>query len=109
MSHREQKALFYIAYDAIARDAKRLATKPDVERKYGKTKWEDLNTKIKEVVVDLRYRGDYIPTTRRKIQWSVAKDDLKTFTKLMSDRSYWVTTIGVPSDRFNRRKNYLLG
>ena len=79
-----------------------------MERAYGKTDWNQLNSAIKEVVVDLRYRGDYTPTTRRKIQRAVAANNLQLFTQLMSDESYWMGTIKVPKDRFLRRKNALV-
>lgn len=75
---------------------------------YGKTDWARLNSAIKDVVVDLRYRGDYTPRTRRKIQRAIAANDLKKFTVLMSDRNFWVNQIGVPKNRFERRKNYLV-
>ncbi|CAB4008787.1 Hypothetical predicted protein [Paramuricea clavata] len=108
ITHNQQKKLFYIAYDAIAADARRLATKPDVQRAYGKTNWARLNSAIKDVVVDLRYRGDYTPTTRRKIQRAIAANNLKSFTQLMSDQNYWLKQIKVPRDRFLRRKNALV-
>ena len=104
----QQKNLFKISYSEIAADTKRIATKPDVQAKYGKTNWDGLNTKIKDVVVDLRYRGDYTPETRKKIQKAIADNDLKEFTKLLSDKNYWVKERGVPEDRFQRRKNALL-
>ena len=59
------------------------------------------------MVVDLRYRGDYTPGTRRKIQKAIAANDLKEFKKLMSDRDYWVKTRGVPESRFEARKKAL--
>lgn len=108
ITHNQQKKLFYIAYDSIAADAKRLATKPDVQRAYGVTNWSRLDSTIKDVVVDLRYRGDYTPTTRRKIQRAIAANNLKLFTRLMSDENYWLKKIGVPKDRFLRRKNVLV-
>ncbi|XP_028399277.1 uncharacterized protein LOC114522730 [Dendronephthya gigantea] len=108
ITHEQQKKLFYIAYDPIAADARRLATKPDVQRAYGRTNWALLNNAIKDVVVDLRYRGDYTPTTRRMIQRAIVANDLQKFTLLMSDSNYWLNTIRVPRDRFLRRKNALI-
>ncbi|CAB4007938.1 Cytoplasmic dynein 1 heavy chain 1, partial [Paramuricea clavata] len=107
ITHEQQKKLFYIVYDPIAADAERLATKDDVVKKFGKTDWAKLNNAIKEIVIDLRYRGDYTPTTRNKIQRAIVANDLKLFTELMSDENYWRKKIGVPEDRFLRRKNYL--
>ena len=75
---------------------------------YGKTDWGRLNPKIKKVVVDLRYRGDYKPETRRKIQKAIADNDLQSFKNLMSDKDFWVKKMGVPEDRFKRREDALL-
>ena len=88
----------------MADDAKRLATKPDVVEAYTNTNWDGLNDAIKDVVVDLRYRGDYDARTRKKIQNAIAANDLNAFKSLMSDRDYWVKQRGVPPDRFERRK-----
>lgn len=107
MTHKQQKQLFTKTYNSMADDAKRIATKSDVVKKYGKTNWNGLNDGIKDAVVDLRYRGDYTPATRRKIQSAIAANDLKKFTKLMSDEDYWVKERGVPKDRFERRKKAL--
>ena len=76
-----------------------------MEKTYGKTDWDGLNRKIKDVVVDLRYRGDYTSTTRKKVQKAIANNGLEEFT--MSDRDYWVGERGVPKDRFKRRKKAL--
>ena len=104
ITHEQQKKLFDITYKEEAAEAKRIATKSDVEEAYGKTDWDKLNDAIRDVVVDLKYRGDYTPKTRKKIQAAIASNDLKRFTKLMSDRDYWLKQIGVPKDRFERRK-----
>ena len=98
------KKLFDITYKEEAAEAKRIATKSDVEKAYGKTDWNKLNDAIKDVVVDLKYRGDYKSKTRKKIQAAIAANDLKRFTELMSDRDYWVKQIGAPEDQFERRK-----
>ena len=78
-----------------------------MQKKYGTTDWDRLNSAIKEVVVDLRYRGDYTPATRRKIQSAIAANNLALFTKLMSKEDYWRNEIKVPRDRFWRRVNAL--
>lgn len=96
-----QLALFEIEYARQEADARRLATKPDVTAAYGPTDWEALHPTIREVVVDLRFRGDYTPTTRRFLQVCVAKGDLAAFTQEIGNRENWP---GVPTDRFERRK-----
>lgn len=108
ITREQQKKLFQISYNRISADAKRLATKSDVQRMYGRTDWGRLNSKIKDVVVDLRYRGDYTAAARRKIQKAIVKNDLRSFKKLMSDEDFWVKKMKVPKDRFQRRKDALL-
>ena len=106
ITHKQQKELFAKTYESIEKDTKRLATKEDVTEAYGATDWDNLQTPIKEVLVDLRYRGDYTPSTRKFLQKHVANNDLKEFYKIMSDKSKWEN---VPKDRFDRRVNYLKG
>lgn len=97
----QQLRLFEIEYARQAADARRLATKADVTKVYGATDWDALDTTIREVLVDLRFRGDYTPTTRRFLQVCVAKGDLAAFTQEIGNRENWP---GVPTDRFERRK-----
>ncbi len=97
----QQSALFDIEYARQEADTKRLATKADVTRAYGATDWDNLNATIKEVLVDLRFRGDYTPSCRRFLQTCVAANDLAAFTVELADRQRWPD---VPKDRFDRRK-----
>ncbi len=104
---RQQKRLFLIAYDELAGDVKRICRKHDVEAKYGVTDWDGLDPIIRDIVVDLRYRGDYTGGTREKVQHCVVGNDLEKFAELMSNELYWVRQRGVPNDRFRRRKEYV--
>ncbi|CAB4005151.1 Hypothetical predicted protein [Paramuricea clavata] len=101
----QQKKLFEITYKAMEKDVRRIVNKKDVVELYGKTDWNKLLPAIKEILIDLRFRGDYTPETRKIIQRAVAKNDLKTFTALMKDRNNWKN---VPKHRFERRVNYLI-
>ncbi|CAB4005152.1 Hypothetical predicted protein [Paramuricea clavata] len=101
----QQKKLFEITYEAMEKDVRRIVNKKDVVELYGKTDWNKLLPAIKEILIDLRFRGDYTPETRKIIQRAVAENDLKTFTALMEDRNNWKN---VPKDRFQRRVNFLL-
>lgn len=98
-----QLVLFRLVYDEIAADARRLATKPDVTRVYGATDWEALHPAIRDLVVDLRYRGDYTPRSRRFLQAHVARNDLVAFAAGIADERNWP---GVPRDRFLRRRAF---
>ncbi len=69
------------------------------------TLWDGLDPAIQTILVDLRYRGDL--THSRWDSWlddAVLANDLSAFTTIMSDRDKWSA---VPSDRFNRRVDFL--
>ena len=78
----------------------RIVNKKDVVQHYGKTNWNKLHPAIKKVLIDLRYRGDYKPKTRKIIQRAVADNDLKKFTALMANQKNWKS---VPKFRFQGR------
>lgn len=107
ITHEQQKILFQIVYAELKKDVIRISTKEDVEKKYGVTDIENLHPAIMELVVDLRYRGDYKPRTRLKVQPLMVNNDLQGLAALMADEGYWVNTYNVPKDRFNRRKKYM--
>ena len=98
-----QLKLFEITFARLAADTKRLATKADVTRAYGATDWDALDGTIKEVLVDLRFRGDYTPSCRKFLQVHVAANDLTRFAAEIGDRDRWPN---VPKDRFDRRKAF---
>ena len=104
ITHQQQKDLFAFTYESIKKDVIRLSTKADVERAYGVTNFDTLNSAILEIVVDLRYRGDYTPTSRKKVQPCMVNNDLAAFRTLMADRNFWSN---VPPDRFNRRVEFV--
>lgn len=97
----QQLRLFEIEYARKEADTRRLATKPDVTRAYGATDWQALDPTIMDVLVDLRFRGDYTPAIRRFLQGCVASNDLEAFARELGNRERWP---GVPEDRFQRRK-----
>ena len=98
-----QLALFGIEYQRQADDTKRLATKADVTEAYGRTDWDALNPVIREVLIDLRFRGDYTPSCRKFLQKHVAANALAAFVVEIGNRDRWPN---VPQDRFDRRKRY---
>ena len=100
----QQKKLFEITYTQIEKDVIRICSKADVVEAYGATNWQSLNQKIKDLLVDLRFRGDYTPTSRKFLQKHVANNDL---TKCMAEISIKANWPSVPPDRFKRRKEYL--
>jgi hypothetical protein len=99
-----QKALFELTYTSLSADTQRLATKADVVAAYGNTDWDKLDPAIQDILIDLRFRGDYTGDARAIIQKYVSANDLDGFTKVMSDKDNWKN---VPADRFKRRKEFL--
>ncbi len=102
ITQQQQVNLFNISYKEEEAETKRLCTKVDVTSKYGKCDWAKLDSAIKQILVDLKFRGDYTGSTRKFLQKHVAANDTKGFLKALSDRSKWISQ-RVPSDRFQRR------
>ncbi len=103
----QQKALFVLTYKELEGDVIRICGKADVVAKYGALTWDTLHPAIRDLLVDLRYRGDYTGATREKVQPPAVKNDLAAFRRALSNEDYWVEQRGVPKDRFRRRRKYL--
>jgi hypothetical protein len=99
-----QLKLFQMTYAHQAREAERVCTKSDIAAKYGTCDWSKLHPALQEVVIDLKFRGDYTPAVRTRIQHTISKNDPQRFLDLLSDRAFWP---GVPADRQRRRIEYL--
>jgi hypothetical protein len=100
----QQLALFKISYDDAVKDVKRISADAANVSEYGTVDWDNLNSIIKDITVDLRFRGDYTKSSRKNIQKSIADNDLKEFKKQLKDSTKWP---GVPQDRFDRRVKFL--
>ncbi len=107
ISTAQQWHLFNATYAELEGDVLRICRKADVVAKYGQTDWSDLDPLIRDIVVDLRYRGDYTGATRERVQPTLVANDIAALTALMADKEYWVGSRGVPNDRFKRRRDYL--
>jgi len=103
----QQKALFEVTYAEHVTDVRRICDKDDVVRKYGRTDWDPLHPAIKDMLVDLRYRGDYSGTTRNRVQPLVVDNDLFGLQETMADKTYWMQNRRVPRDRFDRRADFM--
>lgn len=102
ISQQSQKALFDMTYRVEEESARVVCQRADA--KYGKCNWDALNPAIRELIVDLEYRGDYTPASRKLIQPLIVANDLDGLTKVMADQSNWPS---VPQDRFQRRKAFM--
>jgi len=100
-----QEKLFALSYLEMEEDVKRICNKEDCIAAYGEVNWEELNSAIKGVVIDLRFRGDYTPACRKSLQPIIVSNDLEAFTANLKSRAQWRN---VPEDRFKRRVFFLL-
>ncbi|WP_431297497.1 pesticin C-terminus-like muramidase [Rahnella sp. PAMC 25559] len=110
ITRKQQYDLFIITYQKLEDDVKRICQKTATIQAYhpntsvtSDQAWDDIPQKIKEILVDLRYRGDYTPTIRSHLQHAAYAGDLSTFGSVLSNSSLWKN---VPNDRFQRRVNY---
>ncbi|GAB6388944.1 pesticin C-terminus-like muramidase [Stutzerimonas marianensis] len=105
ITRKQQHDLFVFVYEFMEKDVRRICEKRDVIEAYGATDWDALHPKIKDMLVDLRYRGDYTPDIRALLQEYVASNDLARFSSVIKNRSNWPQNL--PSDRFLRRSRYI--
>lgn len=99
----QQQALFGQTYDLMEADVDRISSKSDTVERYGDVDLATVDPAIRDLVIDLRYRGDYTSTSRRSVQPLLVNNDLAGFAELMADEDQWGN---VPDDRFARRRDY---
>lgn len=112
ISPEAQQELFGTVYAEMQADVQRIsnnyaatvAERDGVPRESLEVDLEALDPAVRDLAVDLRYRGDYTPATRRLVQPLIINNDLEGLQAAMQDRDFWS---GVPEDRFNRRVQFL--
>ncbi|HWN69774.1 MAG TPA: SH3 domain-containing protein [Haliangium sp.] len=112
----QQKVLFYIAYDRLAADvvrisasyARTLAGRTGRPEAAFQIDWTRVHPAIRDLLVDLRYRGDYRTDTRPRVQPPAIANDVRALYEVIRDRAYW-SGLRVPADRIERRVRYLEG
>ena len=98
-----QQKLFEITYASEESTARGVCER---DKRFGTSEWDKLHPGIQEMIVDLKYRGDYTVDTRKYVQPFIVANDLAGFAKAIADEKYW-TDRGVPLDRFKRRKAFM--
>jgi hypothetical protein len=98
----QQRLFAEIVSPAMIDDVKRILVKADTVRAYGALSWDALPTAARELLFDLRYRGDYIPATRRLLHPALVAGDFRGVVRLMEDRQLW-RRFGVPEGRIDTR------
>jgi hypothetical protein len=104
ISQEAQVKLFEISYREEEAEVKRISAKPDCVAAYGKVDWDKTHPAIRDIAVDLKFRGDYTSETRKLVQKLLATNDLANLKRVMAAKSSWSA---VPDDRFKRRNDFL--
>lgn len=99
-----QVALFMTTYNALKADVARICAKPDVVATFGACDLAKTDPAIVDILVDLRFRGDYTGSSRGLVQKAAAQNDLAGFAAALQKAANWPN---VPKDRFNRRAAFL--
>lgn len=112
-TRKQQHQLFVYTYQLMEADVRRISVANATLNKYlpsmvsqGEEAWNAIDGKIKDLMIDLRYRGDYKPATREKIQEYCYKNEFSGLKQAMRDEMFWISTHNVPPDRFNKRKEF---
>ncbi|HAP61926.1 MAG TPA: hypothetical protein DCR93_21305 [Cytophagales bacterium] len=100
----QQRELFIMTYAGLKADVVRISNKADVLQVYGATNFDTLDRRILDIVVDLRYRGDYSGATRKRVQPCMVRNDVAGMAEVIRDREFWRN---VPEDRFRRRVDFI--
>jgi hypothetical protein len=99
--------LYVNTYTQMALQVEDICASFAVVAKYGATNWNALNQRIKDVLVDMIYRGDYNSTTRQFFQADVAADNLSRFISDISNRNEFASNL--TQLRLQARINYAKG
>lgn len=104
ISPEAQIRLFEISYREEEAEVRRISDGDSCRSTYGKVDWDKLNPAVLDIFVDLKFRGDWSPATRKFCQKHLVNNDLAGLAECMKKQANWS---GVPADRFKRRNDYL--
>ncbi|WP_338023495.1 calcium-binding protein [Archangium primigenium] len=107
ISQSAQKNLFNTVYAEHEKDVLDISNSPSRLEAFGRVDWENLDPALLDVAVDLRFRGDYKPETRKDFQPLLVNNDLQGLKDLLSDEDKMLNDWKVPRDRFERRRDYV--
>lgn len=98
----QQRIFTEVIRPAIIDDIERILEKPDTVSAYGAISWSSLPQAARELLFDLRYRGDYTPATRKFLHPALVAGDYTGLVRIMEDRALW-RRFGVPEGRIDTR------
>lgn len=105
ITRKQQHLMFNDVYDYMEEKTRVLLTKPDVKAKFGVVDWDNLPRNVKDVLVDLTYRGDNSPRTREGFVPALVNFDGDRFVDVMDDENRLWTS--VDQNRRVRRVEHL--
>ncbi|HGS4444299.1 TPA: hypothetical protein ACMDNL_002296 [Vibrio cholerae] len=115
ITRKQQYIIFNIVYEYLENKTRILFTKSDVQEAYGVIDWGGMPSKIKDVVVDITYRGYSYLKARMYYIHVLSKDKDKDkdkdkesrhyndFTLVMKDTNIWIDVVMKVKNRFLRR------
>ena len=105
LTRKQQHLMFNEVYAYMEEKTRILLTKPDVRAKFGVVDWDNLPLNVREVLVDLTYRGDNSPRTREGFVPALVNFDGDSFVDVMdSENRLWAD---VDNNRRESRENHL--
>ncbi|MGF1751763.1 pesticin C-terminus-like muramidase, partial [Vibrio cionasavignyae] len=118
LTRKQQHFLFLEIYPSYVKETERLLTKADVRSFFDKESvivWSELPRNIREVLVDITYRGDNRSSSRKMNVPSLVTDindklsgSKSKFYLLMKDKKVWVDNFKVDNNRYKARYKALL-
>lgn len=101
ITRKQQFELFVRVYEDLKNDVIDISRR---QKGYAPLDWDSLDPRVQDVVVDLRYRGDYHNKTRPFIQKPFVENDVIALRAALENKGNWP---GVPDDRYRRRAEFL--
>jgi hypothetical protein len=109
MSPQVQKSLFEdVVTPIVIADIQRILRSASTVSHYGAVSWGSLSPGAKELLFDLRFRGDYTPHTRERLQPLLVGRDDAGLKRVIDDSEYW-RRHGVPEARIKARQSIASG
>lgn len=106
ITRKQQYELFINIYEFMRGEVFRISRQVRNVEEFGELKWELVDPRIQNIMIDLFYRGDYVIETRRFIQKPFVESDLESVRSALKDRSNWIRR-NVPAERFRQRVEYV--
>ncbi|EJM7150458.1 peptidoglycan-binding protein [Vibrio parahaemolyticus] len=105
LTRKQQHLMFNAVYDFMEEKTRILLTKPDVQKVYGDVGWNELPLKVKDLLIDLTYRGDNHGRSRKVFVPALVLD--KGFNDYSNFRNAMNELDNIPPERMKLRLKWL--